>query len=196
VAGRQEAPVAAQPRPGRALDPGNVALVDQILAALADAPPRGLATWQVAEQAAIRGADGRPAVKTAYRLLEWLRRRGEVAKESAHSCYCMWRRLTPLAAIDVGPVTPRTPPPPRRRGRDLSEFSASVTEQNIAVLEREAPLPVSTSHICRSTVGLGYQNTVLRLLNRLAQLSEIEKIKREDQRCLYWRRLPVPEGLR
>jgi hypothetical protein len=47
-----------------------------------------------------------------------------------------------------------------RRGRRLSSFSVCITAQVLDVLERESPLPVSTSYICRATVGLGFQNAV------------------------------------
>jgi hypothetical protein len=39
-----------------------------------------------------------------------------------------------------------------------------------------------------------YYTDLLRMLNRLARLCEVEKIKLEDMRCVYWRRLKVNDA--
>ncbi len=99
----------------------------------------------------------------------------------------------------------------------LSPASVALSDQILATLAEEGALPISTTalleklnagqpeptvegllHAARSG-QLGAQGTrstrvyygdMLRLLNRLARLGEVEKIKLEDMRCLYWRRWP------
>lgn len=83
---------------------------------------------------------------------------------------------------------PRMPPAPPRRHRGLNPANIALTDQLLAALDDEGPLPISTSALLGQLGLRGYQNTVLRLLNRLARLGEVEKIKLDDMRCCYWRR--------
>jgi hypothetical protein len=80
----------------------------------------------------------------------------------------------------------------RLRCRGLNPANSALTGQILAALDDEGPLPISTSALLDKLGLRGYQNTVLRLLNRLARLGEAEKIKLEDMRCCYWRRVLVP----
>jgi hypothetical protein len=73
--------------------------------------------------------------------------------------------------------------------RGLSARSAWLTAEILDSLGAEAPLPVSTMHLVRSRGLLPEYATVLRLLNRLAQLGEVEKWPAGESRCCYWRRL-------
>jgi hypothetical protein len=77
----------------------------------------------------------------------------------------------------------------------LTAQNVHLTDQLLAALADEGPLPVSTSALLGKLGLRGYQNTVLRLLNRLARLGEIEKWPPDgDRRCCYWRRLSIPGG--
>ena len=65
-----------------------------------------------------------------------------------------------------------------------------ITDQLLAALADEAPLPVSTSALLGKLGLRGYDNTVNRLLNRLAKRGQIEKWgPMGDIRCCYWRSL-------
>jgi hypothetical protein len=83
---------------------------------------------------------------------------------------------------------------------DLQTASLTVAEikQIEQLLDEKGALPISTPALL-DKMGLGGRHgTVLRLLNRLARLREVEKIELEDMRCLYWRRwqhgnTPVPQ---
>lgn len=95
--------------------------------------------------------------------------------------------------------------------RALSPRSVALTDQILAMLEAEAPLPVSTGHIhgkiCPMPAGITarrrfidsgrYVNygTVYGLLNRLARSGDVEKWAPDEHRrsCL-WRRLTFTGG--
>jgi hypothetical protein len=82
------------------------------------------------------------------------------------------------------------PAVPSRRHRGLSPANIALTDQILAALDEEGALPISTPALLDKLGLRGHHGTVLRLLNRLARLGEVEKIELEDMRCLYWRRWP------
>jgi hypothetical protein len=96
--------------------------------------------------------------------------------------------------------------------RTLSPRSIAVTDQILAILAEESPLPVPTGVLWRKlspmpatvrerceAIDSGrvvlYSET-LRLLNLLARRGEIEKWPAsEDRRSCLWRRLTIPEEI-
>lgn len=96
-------------------------------------------------------------------------------------------------------------------GVNLTGRSQQITADIIAVLEAEAPLPISTARLLARinpplrTIGermeaieagrLVMHGELLRLLNRLAKRGEVEKWPAGgDQRSCYWRRLGEPSS--
>ena len=70
----------------------------------------------------------------------------------------------------------------------LSPRSVHVTDQILAVLAEEWPLPVPTGVIeARTGYGVRYGQLTYRLLQRLARRGEVEKITVPDMRSRYWR---------
>ena len=90
----------------------------------------------------------------------------------------------------------------------LTARNVHLTDQILAILADESPLPVSTMalHARLNPVCGGWPHTecwdrhvdysaVYRMLNRLARLGEVEKWPADgDRRCCYWRRLTIPGG--
>jgi hypothetical protein len=80
----------------------------------------------------------------------------------------------------------------------MTARNVHITDQLLAVLADE-PLPVPTSYLLGKLDLRGYQNTVLRLLNRLTKRGEVEKWAPagpllSDTKCCYWRRLSPVEA--
>lgn len=89
----------------------------------------------------------------------------------------------------------------------LTARNVHLTDQILALLAEQSPLPVSTPaiHDALSPPCDGWPHTacrdrhvdymaVYRILNRLARAGEVEKWSRlEDRRACYWRRLSIPE---
>ena len=85
----------------------------------------------------------------------------------------------------------------------LAARTVALTDQVLAALAGESPLPISTSALWRklSPPCAGWPHTtclphleyraVLRVLNRLADRGEVEKIRLEGMRSCYWRRWPA-----
>jgi hypothetical protein len=72
----------------------------------------------------------------------------------------------------------------------LTDAARDLTARILGVLEAEEPLPVSTPALLDCLKMRGHHGTVLRMLNRLARLGEVEKWAASgDTRCCYWRRL-------
>jgi hypothetical protein len=72
----------------------------------------------------------------------------------------------------------------------LTLRNEAITAALIVVLDDEAPLPVSTPQLVARLGMAGEWATVLRMLNRLARLGEVEKWPADgEERCCYWRRL-------
>lgn len=86
----------------------------------------------------------------------------------------------------------------------LSPRNVALTDQILAALAGEGGLPISTMALLekisprpRTIAGrraafeagqLVMHSDLLRQLNRLARLGDIEKIRLDDMRSLYWRR--------
>jgi hypothetical protein len=83
----------------------------------------------------------------------------------------------------------------------LAARNVALTDQILATLADESPLPISTMALWRkmSPPCDGWPHTecqdrhldyaaVLRILNQLAKRGEVEKFRLEDMRCCYWRR--------
>lgn len=71
---------------------------------------------------------------------------------------------------------------------DLGPLSIAVTDQILAVLAAEYPLPLPTRKVEERTgYGLGYGPVTYRMLTRLARRGEVEKIAVPEMRCRYWR---------
>jgi hypothetical protein len=94
--------------------------------------------------------------------------------------------------------------------RTLNPRSIAITDQILATLAADAPLPVTTNHVWRTispyrprserllaSIDSGQYvpySEVLRLLNLLARRGEIEKWPaNEDRRSCLWRWLTIPE---
>jgi hypothetical protein len=114
------------------------------------------------------------------------------------------------------PARPSTEPPRRRRG--LSPDNEALTGRILAILADEGALPISTTalldklnalqpepaltevtHLARTRRPANPPRVsradLLRMLNRLARLGMVEKIRLDDMRCLYWRAWDVaPEA--
>jgi hypothetical protein len=72
--------------------------------------------------------------------------------------------------------------------RSLSPVNVARTDQISAYLADQAPLSVSTGQIIYALGLRGYDNTVNRLLNRLADRGEIEKCPTSpDRQSCLWR---------
>ena len=70
----------------------------------------------------------------------------------------------------------------------LSPRSVHVTDQILAVLAGEYPLPVPTREVEERTgYGIRYGQLTYRLLQRLARRGEVEKITVPDMKSRYWR---------
>lgn len=87
--------------------------------------------------------------------------------------------------------------PPTAGGDDsmssLNPRSDHVTDQVLAVLASEYPLPVSTGTVAdRTGYGSEYRQLVYRTLNRLARRDDVEKIALPDKRSRYWRLADAP----
>jgi hypothetical protein len=110
---------------------------------------------------------------------------------SAHEepCHTRWLHdelLGPDCVLRGTAGTTQAVPPRSHRG--LSPANVALTDQILAALDAEGALPISTPALL-DKLGLGgHHITVLRLLNRLARLREVERIELADMRCLYWRR--------
>jgi len=121
-----------------------------------------------------------------------------------------WRRGRARERL-AAPVLTATAPAARSR-RGLHPRMVALTDQILAALTEEGPLPISTPALFRklnegqpeptvadvldlahtgtlASTGRVYYTDLLRMLNRLAKLGEVEKIKLEDMRFVYWRRL-------
>lgn len=72
----------------------------------------------------------------------------------------------------------------------LTARNVALTDQILAAMADEGGLPVSTMGLLDKLGMRGEHGTVLRMLNRLAHLGEVEKITLPDMRCRYWRRWP------
>jgi hypothetical protein len=67
----------------------------------------------------------------------------------------------------------------------------AVTDQVLAFLDEAYPLPVSTREVEEGTgYGIRYGQLTYRMLQRLAGLSEVEKITDPETLSCYWRRWP------
>jgi hypothetical protein len=95
----------------------------------------------------------------------------------------------------------------------LSARSVGITDQILSVLAGEGCLPISTTELLAKLntrypgpaladliagtppdpLRVGHAE-LLRLLNRLARLGDVEKITVPDMRCRYWLRTLGPEG--
>jgi hypothetical protein len=76
---------------------------------------------------------------------------------------------------------------------ELSPRSVHVTDQILAVLASEYPLPVSTREIEERTgYGSSYGQLTYRMLTRLARRGEAEKITVADMKSRYWRLAAAP----
>ena len=92
----------------------------------------------------------------------------------------------------------------------LSPRNVALTDQILATLAGEGGLPISTMALLEkisprprtiaerlATIDRGQlvlHSDLLRLLNRLATLGEVEKIKLDGMRSVYWRRWMEPAG--
>jgi hypothetical protein len=77
----------------------------------------------------------------------------------------------------------------------LTPRNVAVTDQILAVLSEAYPLPVSTGEVEERTgYGIPYGQLTYRMLQRLADLGEIEKITLPDVRSRYWRKWPQEPG--
>lgn len=85
----------------------------------------------------------------------------------------------------------------------MTARNVALTDQILATLANEWPLPISTPELWRkvSPPCNGWPHTecwprhvdysaVLRILNRQARQDVVEKIRLEDMRCCYWRKWP------
>ena len=89
--------------------------------------------------------------------------------------------------------------------RSLSPRNVALTDQILATLTGEGGLPISTGALLERisprprTIAerhavvdqLVLYSDFIRLLNRLARLGEVEKIKLDGMRSVYWRRWMV-----
>jgi hypothetical protein len=77
----------------------------------------------------------------------------------------------------------------------LSPRSVHVTDQILAVLAGEWPLPVPTGVIQERTgYAARYGQLTYRMLQRLARRGEAEKITLPDMRSRYWRLAGAPQA--
>ena len=76
----------------------------------------------------------------------------------------------------------------------ISLRSVRVTDQILAVLAEEWPLPVPTGVIEEHTgYGARYGQLTYRMLQRLARRGEVEKFTLPDMRSRYWRLAGAPQ---
>ena len=77
----------------------------------------------------------------------------------------------------------------------LTPQNVAVTDQILAVLDEAYPLPASTGEVEERTgYGIRYGQLAYRMLQRLADLGEVEKITVPEMRSRYWRRWPQKPG--
>ena len=79
----------------------------------------------------------------------------------------------------------------------LTARNLAVTDQILAVLAESYPLPVSTHEVEERTgYGVRHGQLTYRMLQRLADHGEIEKICLPEMRSRYWRKWPQEAGPR
>jgi hypothetical protein len=132
---------------------------------------RDIALWK-----ALALANGLRSCKLAARLLQ------EAIAQAAEDPH-----VTRLASLLPDPSQ-------ARQARNRQPRHVHLLDQVMAVLNAEAPLPVSTTRVLRrAAIGESDRPLVLRLLNEAALDGDVEKIRLDGMRCRYWRSWPGGE---